>query len=98
MEKKWQDIVTDPTERKVLETLADPTWDFRTCDGIARSTGLPEREVQEIVAKYEAQDIIRQSPVRDKHGRSLFTLTSRGTPPGEFWSIIHSSVTKTSSG
>jgi hypothetical protein len=98
MERKWQNIVTDPNERKVLEALADPAWDFRTVDGLIRATALPESQVQAILAKYKSQNIIRQSPVTDRHGRPLFTLTSRGTPLTEYLNIIRSFVTKTTSG
>ncbi|MBI3042178.1 MAG: hypothetical protein HYY78_05060 [Betaproteobacteria bacterium] len=97
MEKPWQTIVKDPDERKVLEALANPAWDFRTLDGITRDTMLPEARVQQIINKYLSQAIVRPSPIPDKQGRQLFTLTSREAPLGEYLSVIRSFITKTSS-
>ena len=97
MEKKWQDIVTDSNERKLFEALADPAWDFRTIDGLVRVTGLSEPEVQGIITKYEPRGLIRQSTVPSKKGEALFTLPSSGFSAGEVFSIIRSTITKTSS-
>ena len=36
--------VTNPTEREVLDALADERWDFRSPGGIASTTGVPERK------------------------------------------------------
>ena len=92
MEKKWQDIVTDSNERKVFEALADPAWDFRTIDGLVRTTGLSEPEVRGIVTKYETKDetrgLIRQSTYPSKKGEAIFTLTSSGVSTGEVMSRL----------
>ena len=98
MQNEWLKITDDPNERKVLEALADPAWDFRTIDGLVRATGLPKSKVRQIVTKYMSQDIIRQSPIPDKQGRELFTLSTKKSTLGEFLNIIRSSVTKTTSG
>ncbi len=71
----WADTITDDRERKVLAALADPQWDFRTVQGIARETGLPEPEVSVILNKYP--DLIRRAYVPDPSGRDLFTLKER---------------------
>ncbi len=41
--------VTNPTEREVLDALADERWDFRSPGGIASTTGVPEEEVRAIL-------------------------------------------------
>lgn len=96
MQKKWEDIVKDPEERKVFSALDNPRWDFRTIEALKREIGLPSSKIEKIIHKYK--DLIRQSPVPDKKGRRLYTLTERGQRFGEIFNIIRQSVTKTSSG
>ena len=98
MDQRWEKIVTDPAEQRVLEALADPAWDFRTIEGVSKATKLPEAQVERIITKYKEQNLVRRSPVPDKTGRPLFTLTSKGTNVGEILNIIRSAVTKTTSG
>lgn len=69
----WQQVVKNPDELKVLEALADPEWDFRTVNGIRKSTGLPEDKVVEIINKYEGE-LIGKSTVPDAKGRDLFYI------------------------
>jgi hypothetical protein len=40
-------VVEEPAARKLLEALGDTRWDFRTIEGLASSTGLPEDRVRE---------------------------------------------------
>ena len=90
----WENIVHDPTERKVFEALSDPQWDFRTVNGIAAANGIPAVEVESILQKYP--DLVRRSLVRDGYGNELFTLASRLPGPLEIVSQIRSFVTKSS--
>jgi hypothetical protein len=77
MGTSWSTIVSDSTERRVFEALSDPEWDFRTIDGISKTTNLTATQVRAILDKYP--DLVRKSLVRDNDGRELFTLASR--PP-----------------
>jgi hypothetical protein len=95
MARRWEKQVTDPDERKVFEALADPAWDFRTIDGLKKVTKLSGEQLETILTRYK-DDMIRESPVRDKEGRRLFTLTTKAHSLGEVLSVIRSSVTKSS--
>jgi hypothetical protein len=54
MSTSWSEVIENPDERKVFESLADPHWDYRTVDGIQKASGLPPEKVQDILHKYEA--------------------------------------------
>jgi hypothetical protein len=69
--------VHEADARRVFEALADPTWDFRTIDGLAESTGVPKKRIEEILPKYRA--LVRQALVLDRLGRELYTLSSRAS-------------------
>lgn len=49
---KWEEQISDPKDRKVLEALSDPAWDFRTIPGLSEETGLSEFEIQESLERY----------------------------------------------
>lgn len=70
----WREAVQDTDERRVLEALADPRWDFRTLDGVAKDANLPRERVREIIQKHH--DLVREAEVRSR-GRKLFTLRER---------------------
>ena len=55
----WQEIISDPKERKVFEGLANPAWDFRTIGGLASETKMSEAEVKGILDKYPG--LVRKS-------------------------------------
>jgi predicted transcriptional regulator len=92
MDRKWEGMVTDPVERKVFEALADPAWDFRTIEGLMKATKLSQSEVEKIIAKY--QGLVRRSPMRDKKGRRLYTLTTKRRGFGEVFNLIRVSASK----
>jgi len=92
MHKNWQEIVTDLKERRIFELLDDPKWDFRTMNALKKSTGMSEREIENIITKHLG--LIRESPVRDEEGRRLFTLATKKLSLGEVLNIIHTSLTK----
>jgi hypothetical protein len=73
MSTSWSEVIENPDERKVFESLADPHWDYRTVDGIQKASGLPPEKVQDILHKYEGA-YIRRSSVPDRQGRELYTL------------------------
>lgn len=89
--KRFEDI-SDPTERKVLEALADPLWDFRTISGISKETGLTPAEIKKALDAHP--DLVRQSLVPDRHGRSLYTLRERPIKLREKLALLQIFVTK----
>lgn len=91
----WQDHVKDPTERKVFEALENPSWDFRTIEGLSKDTGLPKDVVKGVLEKYP--QFIRRSPVPDPEGRDLYTLISKGGGLREWYSTTRAFVIKSTS-
>ena len=92
--KNWHNIVSDPLERKVFEALADSAWDFRTIEGIARSSQLSQQKVEDALAKYPG--LVRQSSIPDAKGRTLYTLRSRRMKGKEILGLIRTFVGKSS--
>ena len=92
--KDWQNIISDPMDRKVFDALADPAWDFRTIEGIVRSSQLSQQKVKDALAKYPG--LVRQSSIPDTNGRTLYTLRSRGIKRKEIFGLIRTFVGKSS--
>jgi hypothetical protein len=67
--------VDDNAWERVQSALADPRWDFRTISGLAKAANLSEEEVEMLLGAH--RDEVRQSAVPDRHGRALFTVSSR---------------------
>jgi CheY-like chemotaxis protein len=67
--------VEDPTARRVLESMLDSTWEFRTAKGLADQAELPVEAVQAILDAYP--HVVRRSPIPDRSGNDLFALRSR---------------------
>ena len=88
----WTEV-SDPRDRKVLEALDNPNWDFRTVSGIAKDTGLSESEVRQILEKYP--DYIRRSPLPDARGYGLYSLRSKPVTLQELLSEARTFISKT---
>jgi hypothetical protein len=58
---------------KVRAALANPEWDFRTVQGIARETGLDPQNVERLIDQHRSE--IRLTLSRDR--RIIYTLRSR---------------------
>lgn len=86
-----EETITDPKERIVIDALADPRWDFRTTEGIAKNTGIDEAEVKAILEK---SNLIRKSPVPDERGRELYTLRTRPVSTRENLAVAQRALTK----
>ena|SRR5438093_12326230 len=82
----WQEIISDPKERKVFEGLANPAWDFRTLGGLAREAKLSEDEVASALHKYP--HLVRKSLVPDLKGQELFTLSTHPIRPKEIMALL----------
>ena len=82
----WQEIISDPKERKVFEGLANPAWDFRTIGGLARETKLAENDVAGTLHKYPR--LVRKSLVPDPKGQELFTLSTHPVRIKEIMALL----------
>ena len=76
-DQAWRDVVTDPAEMRVFESLADERWELRTIRGMARDAGLPPERVQGVIDKHAP--LIREANIPDSAGNRLFALRER--PP-----------------
>ena len=85
--KDWREV-QEADARKLLEELADHKWDFRTVEGLTRSTGLPVQRVKELLEKYK--ELVRTFPMPDTAGNTLYTI-------GEKSESLRETLTKISS-
>lgn len=92
MKKEWNDLIKDESERMVFEALDDPQWDFRTVQGVSKSSGLPENEVLDILNKYPS--FVRKSLISGENGRDLYRLSDRKVTAGEVLKAIKTFITK----
>lgn len=68
----------------LIKALSDPKWDYRTSEGLARELKASENEVK----KYLNDPEIRQSVMKDKYGRSLYTLKKRKSVFSDYWTAF----------
>ena len=91
----WEEIIKDPDEVRVFESFADSKWDFRSLDGISRTTGLQAGDVLSILTRHH--DLVRSSVIPDRKGRTLYTLRENPQTFGEKIGALKSYVTKSPS-
>lgn len=72
----WKEVVKDPDEIKVFMALDGPSYTWRTVGGIARQTGLSEKRVLEILAKYN-MELTRLSETPSASGTALVGLLEK---------------------
>jgi len=72
----WEEVITDPDERKVFAALDAPAYTWRTIPAIARQTGLPEGRVSQILDKYNFK-LTRRSEVPSVSGQPLVGLIEK---------------------
>ena len=82
------------SQQAVLGALSDKQWDFRTIDGLAKSTKLPRDEVLSILEQLIEDGLARESLIKDEEGQRLFTIARKRRGIGEILNLIRSSVTK----
>jgi hypothetical protein len=82
-----------PIEKAVLEALANQQWDYRTVFGIAKETGLPEREVKEVLESWPK--LVRKSPVAGRNGQILYRLRMLPKTRAERIALLRTFLTKT---
>ncbi len=73
-------------EKRVIASLSNPKWDYRTIPGIAKETGLDETTVQGIFES--RKDLIRESIVPSKAGERLFTLSKNVNHLRDYWAAF----------
>ena len=66
---------SDPEWTLLRSQLADDQWDFRTIEGLARATKLPESAIRSSLKKHGSE--IRVAHIPDRQGRLLYTLAER---------------------
>lgn len=71
-EERGLDQAHDDWQR-ILPSLEDPQWDFRTVAGIARDTGLSEKSVSDALKAHDAELRLRMY----RYGQPVYTLKSR---------------------
>lgn len=71
----WGGFVMTLNERRVIEGLANPEWDFRTVTGLTMETGLDMQYIEGVLKKFP--QLIRYCDVPDKQGGLLYTLSDR---------------------
>lgn len=95
MKESWKNLPLEVEERKVLEALADSKWDYRTMEGLVKSTGLSEQDIRKILEKQAS--LVRKSRVPDRKGRDLFTLREKGKSIGEILNTLKTFISKSQS-
>jgi len=85
--------VSDSDERRVLDALSNPHWDFYTINGLVNTTALPRAKVRAIL-KTKA-DVVRMSLVPDRDGQQVYTLRSRPVKLRERVALLRLFIAKT---
>ncbi len=69
--------VSNSNEMKILKSLADPKFTWRTLKGIAKDTGLNENEIWATLTMLVANELAR-SANNSKTGEMIWSLTTLG--------------------
>ena len=70
-ESELRDSLDAAIARAVIKALEDPRFEWRTVDGVAQETGLPEDEILRIIEAVPDEVIRSRDP--DQRGRALYT-------------------------
>lgn len=91
--KSWTNEITNPSEEMVFKALANPKWDFRTVNGIAKETNLDNEQVAKIIDVYNGK-LIRKSLVPSVTGEQLYTLKSKKANLAEIYDQFRALLSK----
>lgn len=69
----------------LINALQNPRWDYRTSEGLAKELKVTENEIKKYL---DSEPEIRKSVMKDKDGRSLYTLKKRKTAIGDYWAAF----------
>ena len=92
VKRVWEDKISDTNERKVFEALENPRWDFRTIEGLSRSTRLSLEEIRKIVNKH--LDVIQLMRFPDQKGRRLYALRGKSKKRLELLNALRVFISK----
>ncbi|EGR3254610.1 hypothetical protein ACOLMZ_004565 [Vibrio parahaemolyticus] len=73
------------TKADLIKALHDQRWDYRTSEGLAKELKVAEKEVKKYL---DSEPEIRKSIMKDKYGRSLYTLRKRKSIIGDYWTAF----------
>ena len=73
------------TKADLIKALHDQRWDYRTSEGLAKELKVAEKEVKKYL---DSEPEIRKSIMKDKYGRSLYTLRKRKSVIGDYWTAF----------
>jgi hypothetical protein len=79
-------------EKLIFQALDDGRYDFRTVEGIAQDTGLPEETIKEVIEKNPKH--IRKCLLPDEKGRELYTLAARRMKAREYIALARAFLAK----
>ena len=88
-------MLSNPTQQ-VLTALANPKYDFRTIEGIAKETGLQAADIQYIIER-NTPDYVRVCAITDNDGRRLYTRSARGMKLREILATAQQFIRRSSS-
>ncbi|EOB1224823.1 hypothetical protein V5G98_16970 [Vibrio cholerae] len=74
-----------PLKEDLIKALRNEQWDYRTSESLAKELKVSEKELKKHL---ESDPEIRKSIMKDKHGRSLYTLKKRKSVIGDYWSAF----------
>ena len=74
--------------KRVLDTLANPDWDFRTTEGIAKDTEIDVNEVRKILED-NIPNFVRKSLLPDQYGRDIYAPAGRKIKFREHLAVVH---------
>ncbi|MGF1760018.1 hypothetical protein L4D76_19190 [Photobacterium sagamiensis] len=73
------------SKHDLIKALSDQRWDYRTSQALAKELNSNES----VINKYLNGDPeIRKSVMKDKYGRSLYTLKKRKSTLGDYWAAF----------
>ncbi|EIC5077212.1 hypothetical protein K9512_004705 [Vibrio parahaemolyticus] len=73
------------TKADLIKALHDQKWDYRTSEGLAKELKAGEKEIKQYL---NSEPEIRKSIMKDKYGRSLYTLKKRKSLVGDYWAAF----------
>lgn len=73
------------TKTDLIRALHDQRWDYRTIEGLAKELNTAEKEIERYL---DSEPEIRKSIMKDKYGRSLYTLKKRKSAIGDYWAAF----------
>lgn len=77
---------------KIYLALKNSKFDFRTVRGIAKTTGLPEPTVSDMLERN--QNLFRKSQVISKKGEETYALREKKMGASEILDVLRSALTK----